>query len=239
MSRKKLFLSIVLMAALVSVGIVLPSMTRTEQKGTQKTEKTTGTLKTKTPTAVQAPSVNDTAVLPELQYLGFEYLDTFFSSAQTEDLKEQLAAYLQETGHPGISSVTFLVDETTYPTSGETLLSFELSDGSTLPVTCLTATGTFLIGEERLQFYPEHSLSPRVYPRETDDSLPVVTTEEIESRQEGGYADTKNDIDGHTGNEDDGLDDSFSANDSGGYTENSGESISGVRIEISEKEAQP
>ncbi|EOS38442.1 hypothetical protein C808_02643 [Lachnospiraceae bacterium M18-1] len=239
MSRKKLFLSIVLMAALVSVGIVLPSMTRTEQNGTQKTEKNTDTLKTKTPTAAQAPSVNDTAVLPELQYLGFEYLDTFFSSTQTADLKEQLAAYLQETGHPGISSVTFLADKTTYPTSGETLLSFELSDGSTLPVTCLTATGTFLIGEERLQFYPEHSLSPRVYPRETDDSLPVVTTEEIESRQEGGYADTKNDIDGGTGNEDYGLTEGFSTNDSGGYTENSDQTISGVRIEINKEEAQP
>lgn len=239
MSRKKLFLSIILMATLVSVGIVLPSITRTEQNGTQKTEKNTDTLKIKTPTAAQDPSVNDTAVLPDLQYLGFEYLDTFFSSAQTADLKEQLAAYLQETGYPDISSVTFLADKTTYPTSGETLLSFELSDGSTLPVTCLTATGTFLIGEERLQFYPEHSLSPRVYPRETDDSLPVVTTEEIESRQEGGYADTKNDIDGGTGNEDDGLTDGFSTNDSGDYTENSDQTISGVRIEISKKEAQP
>lgn len=96
-----------------------------------------------------------------------------------------------------------------------------------------------MIGEERLQFYPEHSLSPRVYPRETDDSLPVVTTEEIESRQEGGYADTKNDIDGGTGNEDDGLTDGFSTNDSGGYTENSDQTISGVRIEINKEEAQP
>ena len=32
----------------------------------------------------------------------------------------------------------------------------------------------------------------RIYTRQTDDSLPSVTTEEIEAMQEGGYADTEN-----------------------------------------------
>lgn len=31
----------------------------------------------------------------------------------------------------------------------------------------------------------------RIYARQTDNSLPAVTTEEIETMQEGGYADTE------------------------------------------------
>lgn len=198
MSRKKLFLSIFLMASLVSAGIVLPSMTRAERQD----KPISGRQKAipKAETSTETGPVSTAPYLTEPQYLDFEYLENFFSHAQTEDLKVQLASYLQETGRTDISSVTFLADETTYPTGGETLLSFALSDGSTLPVTCHTATGTFTFGEEKCQLYPEHSLTPRVYTRQTDDSLPAVTTEEIESMQEGGYADTKSDAGSLTGN---------------------------------------
>ena len=34
-------------------------------------------------------------------------------------------------------------------------------------------------------------LDPTLYPKETDDNLPSVTTDEIENLQEGGYDDTK------------------------------------------------
>lgn len=70
------------------------------------------------------------------------------------------------------------------------MLTFAFSDNTTLPVTCSTSTGAFLFGEEKLQV----SENIITYERETDDKLPAVTTEEIESMQEGGFADTPNDI---------------------------------------------
>lgn len=226
MSRKKLFLSIFLMAFLVSAGIILPTMTRAERQDKQTPVKQKTTPKTST----DMSPASKTPDLIELQYLDFEYLENFFSHVQTEDLKDQLASYLQETGQTDISSITFLADETTYPTGGETILSFALSDSSTLPVTCQTTTGTFTFGEEKRQLYPEHSLAPRVYTRQTDDSLPAVTTEEIESMQEGGYADTKSDADEPTG----GLTDIPNAD----HTEKSDEGTED-HMEINAEEAQP
>ena len=49
--------------------------------------------------------------LSGLQYLGFEDLETFLALIQIEDLKTQLAYYLQETGYINIASVTFLADD--------------------------------------------------------------------------------------------------------------------------------
>lgn len=138
MSRKKLILSILLMAVLVSAGIILPATHRHQTEPPQDKKRT-------------LPQINKSAEKPpvktssptEIQYLGFEYLETFFPAAQIEELKEQLSSYLQEADYADISSVTFLVDETAYPSNGEVLLSFALSDGGKLPVTCQTASGTF------------------------------------------------------------------------------------------------
>ena len=127
-----------------------------------------------------------------MQYLGFEDLETFLAFIQIEDLKTQITSYLQEAGYTGITSVTFLADETSYPSNGETLFQFSLSDGSKLPVTCLTADGTFTFGEENQQTSSSDTAYTRIYTRQTDDTLPAVTTEEIEAMQEGGYADTEN-----------------------------------------------
>ena len=127
-----------------------------------------------------------------MQYLGFEDLETFLPLIQIEDLKAQMASYLQEAGYTGITSITFLADETTYPSNGEILFQFSLSDDSKLPVTCLTADGTFTFGEENQQTSSSDTAYTRIYTRQTDDTLPAVTTEEIEAMQEGGYADTEN-----------------------------------------------
>ena len=102
-----------------------------------------------------------------------------------------MVSYLQDTGDRYISSVTFLVDETSYPSNGETLFQFSLSDGSKLPVTCLTVDGTFTFGENNQQIDSSGMSDIRIYARQTDNSLPAVTTEEIETMQEGGYADTE------------------------------------------------
>lgn len=188
MSRKKFILSIFLMAALISVGIILPAMHRNqtaEQPSKKKSLPATG--KTTKPSPIK-----ETSSLPGLQYLGFEDLETFLPLIQIEDLKPQMNSYLQEAGYTGITSITFLADETTYPSNGEILFQFSLSDDSKLPVTCLTADGTFTFGEENQQTSSSDTAYTRIYTRQTDDTLPAVTTEEIEAMQEGGYADTEN-----------------------------------------------
>ena len=188
MSRKKIILSIFLMAALISVGIILPAMHRNqtaEQPSKKKSLPATG--KTTKPSPIK-----ETSSLPGLQYLGFEDLETFLPLIQIEDLKPQMNSYLQEAGYTGITSITFLADETTYPSNGEILFQFSLSDDSKLPVTCLTADGTFTFGEENQQTSSSDTAYTRIYTRQTDDTLPAVTTEEIEAMQEGGYADTEN-----------------------------------------------
>lgn len=187
MSRKKIILSILLMAALVSAGMILPAMHReqtAEQPEGKKQVPAAG--KTKKPSPRK-----ETCSLSGLQYLGFEDLETFLALIQIEDLKTQMVSYLQDTGYRNITSVTFLADETSYPSNGETLLQFSLSDGSKLPVTCLTADGTFTFGEKNQQIDSSGTSDTRIYARQTDNSLPTVTTEEIETMQEGGYADTE------------------------------------------------
>lgn len=87
----------------------------------------------------------------------------------------------------GITSVTFLEDKTTYPSSTDTLLEFTLSDDSTLLVTYSSPTGAFLFGKEKLQVGED----TKTYERQTDETLPDVSTEDVEKRQEGGFADTK------------------------------------------------
>lgn len=187
MSRKKLIFSVLLMAALVSVGIVLPSMHRSQT--TRQPTKRKPTSSVEKPT-IPSP-INEVSSLSGIQYLGFEDLETFLPFVQIEDLKTQLASYLQKAGYTDLLSVTFLVDETSYPSNGETLFQFSLSDGSKLPVTCLTVDGTFTFGENNQQIGSSGMSDIRIYARQTDNSLPAVTTEEIETMQEGGYADTK------------------------------------------------
>ena len=187
MGRKKLILSIFLMAALVSAGMILPAMHRdqtAEQPAGKKQVPAAGK------TAKPSPRKENSS-LSGLQYLGFEDLETFLALIQIEDLKTQMVSYLQDTGYRTITSVTFLADETSYPSNGETLFQFSLSDGSKLPVTCLTADGTFTFGEENQQTSTSDTAYTRIYTRQTDDTLPAVTTEEIEAMQEGGYADTE------------------------------------------------
>ena len=218
MSRKKLILSILLMAALVSAGMILPAMHReqtAEQPEGKKQVPAAG--KTKKPSPRK-----ETCSLSGLQYLGFEDLETFLAFIQIEDLKTQITSYLQEAGYTGITSVTFLADETSYPSNGETLFQFSLSDGSKLPVTCLTADGTFTFGEEERQISSSENAYTRIYTRQTDDTLPAVTTEEIEAMQEGGYADTEN-TDSNTAS-----DSAVSGNQNDGTINHSGNNTEGV-----------
>lgn len=182
MSRKKLILSILLMIGMIVAGIVLPALWKAEKKKNH-------TADLNQPAKEIQTEGEDTASLPTLKYVAFEELQ-FFADTQINELKQQLSLYLKETGKTDITSVTFLPEQTTYPEGNDIMLTFAFSDNTTLPVTCSTSTGAFLFGEEKLQI-SENTIT---YERETDQKLPAVTTEEIESLQEGGFADTPNDI---------------------------------------------
>lgn len=184
MSRKKVILSIFLMIALVLVGIVLPTIWKMEKHDSEKETESNQTSIPEKETTVPEKTV----VQPE--YIHFDALKEFFSENQIEDLKKQFPSYFDEIGQNGVSSVEFLPDETSYPEKDATLLQFFLPDGNKLSVTYSTSSGAFFFGEEKLQV----STAQRTYMRQTDDSLPPVTTEEIEARQEGGFADTTDDV---------------------------------------------
>lgn len=183
MSRKKLIIAIVLMVALIAAGIITPTVWRinkNRQKAAKETEAATETDLTETETDKKTKEET-------LEFLKFDKLTAFFSEGQIKDFKEQIPVYLEKKKVTGITSVTFLEDKTTYPSSTDTLLEFALSDDSTLLVTYSSPTGAFLFGKEKLQVGED----TKTYERQTDETLPDVSAEDVEKRQEGGFADTK------------------------------------------------
>lgn len=180
MSKMKVILSIVLLLLLIGIGIVLPFLWKQEKQKQADTEK---------PVVSKVETEKETEAA-ELNFAGFDKLEDFFSASQIEDLKLQFPSYLEETRQSSITKVTFLPNKTAYPDRDTTHLTFTLSDGTTLPIFYSASLGTFLFGEEKLQINSE----TRTYERQTDNTLPSVTTEEIEARQEGGYADTKEEV---------------------------------------------
>lgn len=176
MNRKKVILSIFLMLFLTITGLVLPNLWKNQKKEEPAKEK------------VEPPKEKEPASLdgPELEYTDFAALKAFFSDSQISSIKKQFPVYLSETDRAYLTAVTFLPGKTSYPTETSVCLLFELSDGSTLPVTYHTPTGVFLFGEEGTQVTDESTS----YEKQTDDSLPSLTTEEIENLPEGGYPDT-------------------------------------------------
>lgn len=185
MSRKKVILSIFLLILMVIVGIVLPTLWKHQNKETN-TEKKTSKPQTEVP--------KDESSETELKYTGFQELSSFFSDSQISDFKELFPSYFSQAGLTGITEVTFLPKETSYPDKQSETLMFALSNGSKLPVTHRTDTGAFLFGKEKLQL----DVKPRSYEKATDDTLPSITTEEIEALSEGGYPNTLEDAEADT-----------------------------------------
>ena len=116
--------------------------------------------------AKETTETNSDTPMPE--YLDFDALKAFFSDSQIASLKGQFPVYLKEYVKKEQTSITFLPEKTSYPTETTVCLMFSLSDQDTLPVTYHTPTGVFLFG----------------------DSLPSLTSQDIEHLQEGGYPDT-------------------------------------------------
>ena len=175
MSRIKLILSILLMLFLLLVAIFLPSKLREQKETPDEAQEEAATQEETT----------QPEELTEMDFLSFEELSQFFSSAQTASLKEQFPLYLTLIGRTDITSAEYLPDETGYPDTTTVELHFLLSDDSTLPVFYDAMTGTFSFGKEREVL----GASGQTYEKPVVDTLPPVSASEVEQRQEGGYAD--------------------------------------------------
>lgn len=176
MSKLRVILAILLLIILVVIGIVLPSLWRSSKNTSEKqTDLASSNRDDLTPNEESS----------DLEYTGFEKLSSFFPDSVTADLKALFPVYLKNSGRAEIKSVTFLPDETTYPDNNTTRLFFQLSDSTRLPVQYIGNLGVLLFGDEEAEFSTEQ----RSYEKQTDDTLPTVTTDQVETMQESGYDD--------------------------------------------------
>lgn len=176
MSKLRVILAILLLIILVVIGIVLPSLWRSSKNTSEKqTDLASSNRDDLTPNEESS----------DLEYTGFEKLSSFFPDSVTADLKALFPVYLKNSGRAEIKSVTFLPDETTYPDNNTTRLFFQLSDSTRLPVQYIGDLGVLLFGDEEAEFSTEQ----RSYEKQTDDTLPTVTTDQVETMQESGYDD--------------------------------------------------
>lgn len=180
MSRKKVFLSIFLFLFLILISIILPSLWKMDK---EKNEKEPKVSEKKLPDSIQTK-----AEALKLEFANFESLEQFLASGQIASLKEQFTMYLEEKAFYGAISLNFLPEKTDYPDKNTTCFYFQLSDGTHLPVYNDTSHGVYFFGDEKVQI----SSATDIYEKPKNDELPSVTTGEIETRMEGGYADTKN-----------------------------------------------
>lgn len=176
MDKKKLIMAVILFAALIFAGIILPLLLKKEGSSFN------GTQRKETQTQNPAPASKE---LPDITYQNFEKLKDFMADTKIEELRSLFSEYLLFAGSPDITSITFLSEQATYPSTTEVKLVFQLSDDSTLPVYC-DRNGRFLFGEDKRQL-SEDTIR---YEKVTDEKLPELSASEVEELQEGGYSDT-------------------------------------------------
>lgn len=179
MSKLKLILSVLLMLLLLLVAIFLPEKYR-EQKETQNRESQNESISQEETEETRQPEE-----LTKIDFMYFEELSQFFSSAQAASLKAQFPVYLTKNGYTHITSAEYLPNETNYPDTTTVELHFLLSDDSTLSVFYDTMTGVFSFGPEQMII----DVTEKTYEKPVDEDLPFVSTEDVNQRQEGGYAD--------------------------------------------------
>lgn len=176
MNKLRIRIAIIIFLLLIAIGIFLPWIWKTHASDPKKDS---GNL-------TQSEDMTDTIESASVKYQDFERLGSFLSDSLVSDLKEIFPTYLAGAGKTGISDITSLPEETRYPDTNTTRLFFLLSDDTRLPVCYLADRGVFLLGEEEMEFTAEQ----QIYEKQTDDSLPAVTAEEVEIQQEGGFNDT-------------------------------------------------
>lgn len=175
MNRKKAILAIFMMAFLIIIGFVFPSIWKS-QKGNKKSETENTQHDNNENTETEQAENNES-----ISFQDFEALEYFFSKEQVKLFQEELTSYLKNVKQMSLTSIRFLADDTTYPNASDINFLFQLPDKSVLPVYYTSPTGRFFFGEERT---PD-SGKEIIYERPTDDKLPSITTEEIEQLQEG------------------------------------------------------
>lgn len=176
MDKKKLIMAVILFAALIFAGIILPLILKKEARPSKEPEKEEiRREKANTPSAESPDSV----------FQNFEDLKDFMAGTKIEELQTLFPEYLQTAGNQTITHITFLSEQSTYPSTSEVKLVFQLSDETDLVVYC-DRTGRFLFGEEKLLL----SEDTATYEKVTDQKLPDVSTSEVEEQQEGGFPDT-------------------------------------------------
>ena len=179
MNRKKAILAIFMMAFLIIIGFVFPSIWKS-QKGNKKSETENTQHDDSENTETEQAENNES-----ISFQDFEALEDFFSKEQVKLFQEELTSYLKNVKQMSLTSIRFLADDTTYPNASDINFLFQLPDKSVLPVYYTSSTGRFFFGEERT---PDSGKEIIYEVRQMTNFLP--STEEIEQLQEGGYDDT-------------------------------------------------
>lgn len=176
MSRKKVFLSIFLFILLITVSIILPTVWRIEKESSKKEpvpEKSSDSL------------LEETKEPLKVTFQDFDKLSSSLAAVQISSLQEQFPEYLKQAGYEGNLTVIFMPEETYYPDKNTSCFYFQLSKEDILAVYYSAPSGTFSFSKEKMTV----QVDTTVYTKPTDENLPKVTTEDIENRMEGGYAD--------------------------------------------------
>ena len=172
MNKLKLILAVVIFTALIFAGIVLPLILRKDPSDAESTEETLS---------------ETSSVMPQtIDFLKFDDLKLLMADINILQLKALFHDYLSAADYQNITDITYLSDQISYPDTGEVQLLFQLSDGTKLPV-FYDSIGHFFFGPEKMLL----SDQTKLYKKPTDDSLPKVTTQEIEQMPEGGCPDPK------------------------------------------------
>ena len=131
MNRKKAILAIFMMAFLIIIGFVFPSIWKS-QKGNKKSETENTQHDNNENTETEQAENNES-----ISFQDFEALEDFFSKEQVKLFQEELTSYLKNVKQMSLTSIRFLADDTTYPNASDINFSFQLPDKSVLPNFCL------------------------------------------------------------------------------------------------------
>ena len=137
MNRKKAILAIFMMAFLIIIGFVFPSIWKS-QKGSKKSETENTQHDNNENTETEQAENNES-----ISFQDFEALEDFFSKEQVKLFQEELTSYLKNVKQMSLTSIRFLADDTTYPNASDINFLFQLPDKSVLPVYYTSSTGRF------------------------------------------------------------------------------------------------
>ena len=108
MNRKKAILAIFMMAFLIIIGFVFPSIWKS-QKGNKESE-TENTQHDDSENAETEQAENNESII----FQDFEALEDFFSKEQVKLFQEELTSYLKNVKQMSLTSIRFLADDEIY-----------------------------------------------------------------------------------------------------------------------------